>query len=51
VKNLKDILYNVSVNAVYGSTDVNINAIAFDSRRIVKNDVFVAFQSRRVKSR
>jgi len=44
VKNLKDILYNVSVNAVYGSTDVPINAIAFDSRIITKNDIFVAIK-------
>ncbi len=44
MKNLKDILYNVSVNAVYGSTDVPINAIAFDSRIITKNDIFVAIK-------
>ena len=42
MKNLKDILYNVSVNEVYGSTDVLINAIAFDSRSLNKNDVFIA---------
>ena len=42
MKNLKDILYNVSVNEVYGSTDVLINTINFDSRLIKLNDVFVA---------
>jgi UDP-N-acetylmuramoyl-L-alanyl-D-glutamate--2,6-diaminopimelate ligase len=42
VKNLKDILYNVSVNEVYGSTDVLIKALSFDSRSVKKNDVFIA---------
>ncbi|MBA6155964.1 UDP-N-acetylmuramoyl-L-alanyl-D-glutamate--2,6-diaminopimelate ligase [Tenacibaculum sp. S7007] len=42
MKNLKDILYKVSVNAVYGNTDIEINNIQFDSRQIQKNDVFVA---------
>tara|TARA_R110002049_G_scaffold268752_1_gene445516 strand:+ start:43697 stop:45160 length:1464 start_codon:yes stop_codon:yes gene_type:complete len=41
---LKDILYKVSINAVVGSTDVAINAIHFDSRHVVKNDVFVAIK-------
>ena len=39
---LKDILYKVNINAVSGSTSIDINAIAFDSRIIKKNDVFVA---------
>ncbi len=42
MKNLKDILYKVSVNAVYGNTDIEINNIQFDSRQVQKNDVFVA---------
>jgi UDP-N-acetylmuramoyl-L-alanyl-D-glutamate--2,6-diaminopimelate ligase len=42
VKLVKDILYNVSINAVQGSTDVLINAIQFDSRKIESNDLFVA---------
>ncbi|GAA4963865.1 UDP-N-acetylmuramoyl-L-alanyl-D-glutamate--2,6-diaminopimelate ligase [Algibacter aquimarinus] len=41
---LKDILYKVTLNAVVGSTSVNINTIDFDSRNIVKNDVFVAIK-------
>ncbi|AWA28845.1 UDP-N-acetylmuramoyl-L-alanyl-D-glutamate--2,6-diaminopimelate ligase [Flavobacterium magnum] len=41
---LKDILYRVSIDAVKGSTDVEINAIDFDSRKIVENDVFVAIR-------
>lgn len=39
---LKDILYKVTLNAVVGSTSVDINAIDFDSRNIKKGDVFVA---------
>ncbi|MGJ8592059.1 MAG: UDP-N-acetylmuramoyl-L-alanyl-D-glutamate--2,6-diaminopimelate ligase [Aquaticitalea sp.] len=41
---LKDILYKVTINAVVGSTSVQVNAIDFDSRKIVKNDVFVAIK-------
>lgn len=39
---LKDILYKVTINAVVGSTGVQVNAINFDSRNIGKDDVFVA---------
>ncbi len=39
---LKNILYKVTINAVVGSTSVNVNAIAFDSRNINKADLFVA---------
>ena len=42
MKNLKDILYKVSVNRIYGATDIEINNIQFDSRLVQKNDVFVA---------
>jgi UDP-N-acetylmuramoyl-L-alanyl-D-glutamate--2,6-diaminopimelate ligase len=42
VKNLKDILYKVSIDEVVGTTDVNINSVQFDSRKVVKNDLFVA---------
>ncbi len=42
MKNLKDILYKVSIDQVVGSADVNINAVQFDSRKIVKGDLFVA---------
>lgn len=41
---LKDILYKVTINAVVGSTGVQVNAIDFDSRNISKNDVFVAIK-------
>ena len=39
---LKDILYKVSVNAVYGTTDMSVNAIIFDSREVKKGVLFVA---------
>lgn len=39
---LKDILYKVNINAVVGNTNVAINTIQFDSRKIANNDVFVA---------
>lgn len=41
---LKDILYKVTINAVVGSTSVQVNSIDFDSRNISKNDVFVAIR-------
>ncbi len=41
---LKDILYKVTINAVVGSTGVQVNAIQFDSRQIKTNDVFVAIR-------
>ncbi|CAM1339302.1 UDP-N-acetylmuramoyl-L-alanyl-D-glutamate--2,6-diaminopimelate ligase [Tenacibaculum aestuarii] len=48
MKNLKDILYKVSVSEVYGNTDVAVNAIQFDSRQVQDNDVFVAQKGVRV---
>ncbi len=44
MKILKDILYKVGIEAVKGITDVAINKIEFDSRRIELNDVFVAIR-------
>lgn len=41
---LKDVLYKVAIEAVHGSTDVEISAIHFDSRKIEKDDVFVAIK-------
>jgi len=42
VKNLKDILYKVAIQAVKGNTNVLVSNIEFDSRKIQQNDVFVA---------
>lgn len=44
MKKLKDILYKVHIEAVHGSTDVNVKKIEFDSRKVAKNDVFVAIK-------
>ncbi len=41
---LKDILYKVAIESVNGSTNVAIGKIEFDSRKIEKNDVFVAIR-------
>jgi len=41
---LKDILYKVAIEAVHGSTEIAINKIEFDSRKVEKNDVFVAIR-------
>jgi UDP-N-acetylmuramoyl-L-alanyl-D-glutamate--2,6-diaminopimelate ligase len=41
---LKDILYKVAIESVNGSTEIAINKMDFDSRKIEKNDVFVAIR-------
>ena len=41
---LKDILYKVTINAVVGSTIVEVKALHFDSRKIANGDVFVAIK-------
>lgn len=42
MKKLKDILYRVAVETVYGSTDIFIKSLEIDSRKITEKDVFVA---------
>lgn len=41
---LKDLLYKVTINAVSGSTQVDVIDIHFDSRKVALNDVFVAIR-------
>lgn len=41
---LKDILYKVAIEAVKGSTDITVNKMDFDSRKIESNDVFIAIR-------
>lgn len=41
---LKDILYKVAIEAVKGSTEITVNNIDFDSRKIEGNDVFIAIR-------
>lgn len=42
MKNLKDILYKVSLEQVVGNTNVAVSKIQFDSRQIKQADCFVA---------
>ncbi len=44
MKDLQNILTNIQVIKASGSLDMAINAIQFDSRKIKKNDVFVAIK-------
>jgi len=42
LKILKDILYKVSVNTIYGDTNLEISQIDFDSRAVKEGSLFVA---------
>ncbi|WP_298535997.1 UDP-N-acetylmuramoyl-L-alanyl-D-glutamate--2,6-diaminopimelate ligase [uncultured Algibacter sp.] len=44
MKVLKDILYKVTINAVVGSTVIDVSVIDFDSRKIAQGDLFVAIR-------
>ncbi|WP_411030263.1 UDP-N-acetylmuramoyl-L-alanyl-D-glutamate--2,6-diaminopimelate ligase [Spongiimicrobium sp. 3-5] len=44
MKLLKDILFGVSLSAVSGSTNILVNAVHFDSRKVGLDDVFVAIK-------
>jgi len=48
VPNLKDILYKVSIESVSGSTDIKINDICFDSRKVKKGSLFIAVKGTQV---
>jgi len=41
---LKDILYKVAIESVTGSTEIAINQMHFDSRKVEKNDLFIAIR-------
>jgi UDP-N-acetylmuramoyl-L-alanyl-D-glutamate--2,6-diaminopimelate ligase len=41
---LKDILYKVAIEAVKGSTDIAVEKIEFDSRKIASNNLFIAIR-------
>ena len=41
---LKDILYKVAIESVTGSTEIAVNQLHFDSRKIEANDAFVAIR-------
>ncbi|MCH8318807.1 MAG: hypothetical protein IIA88_10000, partial [Bacteroidetes bacterium] len=46
--NLKDILYKVSIESVSGGTDIKINEICFDSRKVKKGSLFIAVKGTQV---
>ena len=48
MKTLKEILYGVSLKAVEGSTDLSVNAVHFDSRKVEEGSVFVAVSGTQV---
>jgi len=41
---LKNILYKVAIESVNGSTEIAVNNMNFDSRKIEKNDIFIAIR-------
>lgn len=45
---LKDILYKVKLLSVHGATDIDINAIQFDSRKVEEGNVFIAVRGTQV---
>ena len=48
MKQLKDILFGVQIEAIQGSTAKTINAIQFDSRQVGEADLFVAVKGEQV---
>ncbi|MDA8699482.1 UDP-N-acetylmuramoyl-L-alanyl-D-glutamate--2,6-diaminopimelate ligase [Flavobacteriaceae bacterium] len=44
MKELKDLLFGVSIEQTYGSIDKQINKVAFDSRKVEPNTLFVAIE-------
>jgi UDP-N-acetylmuramoyl-L-alanyl-D-glutamate--2,6-diaminopimelate ligase len=48
VKKLNDILYGVPLKAVSGSTEVGFYSLRFDSKKVKKNDAFVAIEGTKV---
>lgn len=45
---LKDILYGVSLESVSGNTNISVNELHFDSRKVQLNDVFIAVRGTQV---
>jgi len=51
MKLLKDIIYGVSINDVVGSTEVAVNSVAYDSRKVTADSLFVAVKGVQVDGR
>ena len=48
MKKLKEILFKVNINSVYGDTDLAIKKITFDSRNVDNNTLFVAIKGYKI---
>ena len=48
MKVLKDIIYGVDLDSIRGDTNLNINSIEFDSRKVKKGSLFVAIKGKNV---
>ena len=44
MKKISDLLLNIKIESIKGSTDIAINKLEFDSRKLVANDVFIAIR-------
>ena len=44
MKNFNKVLKNVKIESIIGSTEIAINKLEFDSRKLISNDVFVAIR-------
>jgi UDP-N-acetylmuramoyl-L-alanyl-D-glutamate--2,6-diaminopimelate ligase len=44
LNNLQKLLYKVSINSVYGNTNISIENLSYDSRKIEKNSIFFAIK-------
>ena len=44
MKTLRDILYNVSIREVHGSTDTTVNSLSIDSRAVTQGGAFIAIK-------
>ena len=42
MKKLKEILFKVNIDSVYGDTEINVSKITFDSREVENNALFIA---------
>ncbi len=44
MKKLKEILFKVNIDSVYGDTDIDITKITFDSRDVENKTLFIAIK-------
>ena len=44
MKKLKEILFKVNIDSVYGDTDIDITKITFDSRIVENKTLFIAIK-------